>query len=143
MKKTLTVVGCAAAAVMLLAGTGAAHQGDDRKESPDHQKQTILWMSTTSISLLPTPYVSLKAKLTEADTGEPVVGRRIDFYGGGYALCQADTDRHGWARCNGAENYGLQTLKEIAAGYEAVFTGDGVHAPTAQHAPATIGTNLT
>ncbi|GGZ39818.1 hypothetical protein GCM10010365_70830 [Streptomyces poonensis] len=97
----VTVVGCAAAAVMLLAGTGAAHQGDGSNESPDYRKQTMLSMSTTSVSLLPTPSVMFRTKLTEAHTGKPIVGRRIDFYGGGYAICQASTDRQGWARSTG------------------------------------------
>jgi Bacterial Ig-like domain (group 3) len=104
-------------------------------------RETILTQSTGSMDLLPLPKVDFAAKLTDAATGEPVVARRIDFYGGGQELCQAPTDRYGCARCSAAENFGTQTANEIVAGYDAVFSGDREYDSSQQHASATIGTN--
>jgi Bacterial Ig-like domain (group 3) len=105
------------------------------------RRVTILTQSTASIDLLPFPKVELAAKLTDAVTGEPVMARMIDFYGGGQELCQAPTDMYGWVHCSAAENFGPQTVNEIVAGYEAVFSGDRDYGPSSQHASATIGTN--
>jgi hypothetical protein len=105
------------------------------------RRVTILTQSTASIDLLPFPKVELSAKLTDAVTGEPVMARMIDFYGGGQELCQAPTDMYGWVHCSAAENFGPQTVNEIVAGYEAVFSGDRDYGPSSQHASATIGTN--
>lgn len=101
---------------------------------------TVLTQSTASIELLSLFEIELAAKLTEAATGEPLVGRRVDFYGADQELCQASTDVYGWARCSEAENFGPQTAKEILTGYDAVFSGDGEYGPSTQHASATIGT---
>jgi Bacterial Ig-like domain (group 3) len=103
-------------------------------------RATILTQSTASIDLLPLPKVELAAKLIEASTGKPVAERMIDFYGGDQLLCHDVTDATGWARCSGAENFGPQTIKEVLAGYYAVFTGDGEYGPSTQHTSATIGT---
>lgn len=101
---------------------------------------TVLTQSTASIELLSLFEVELAAKLTEAATGEPLVGRRVDFYGADQELCQASTDVYGWARCSQAENFGPQAAKEILTGYDAVFSGDREYGPSTQHASATIGT---
>lgn len=103
-------------------------------------QDTILSQSTGSIELLSLSEVELSAKLTDATTGEPVVGRRVDFSGAGKELCQASTDIHGFARCSGTENFGLQTVREVVSGFDAVFSGDKEFAPSHQHASATIGT---
>jgi hypothetical protein len=105
------------------------------------RRVSILTQSTASIDLLPLPKVELAAKLTDAVTGEPITARMIDFYGGGQELCQAPTDMYGWVHCAAAENFGPQTVNEIVAGYEAVFSGDRDYGPSTQHAAATIGTN--
>lgn len=104
-------------------------------------RATILTQSTGSMDLLPLPRVELSAKLIDAANGEPVMARRIDFYGGGQELCQASTDMYGWAHCSAAENFGPQTAKEVVDGYDADFSGDRDYRPSSQHASATIGTN--
>ena len=105
------------------------------------RRVTILTQSTASIDLLPLPKVELSAKLTDAVTGEPITARMVDFYGGGQELCQAPTDMYGWVHCAAAENFGPQTVNEVVAGYDAVFSGDRDYGPSSQHASATIGTN--
>ena len=131
----VTVVVTAAGAPTAPTGGGAA------PATSAALRATILAQSTGSIDLLPSSKVELGAKLTDAATGEPVVARRIEFYGGGQELCEATTDTYGWVRCSAAENFGPQTVNEIVAGYDAVFSGDREYGPSTQHASATIGTN--
>jgi hypothetical protein len=102
------------------------------------RRGTILTQSAGSIALLSASEVKLSAKLTEASTGKPVEGRLIDFIGGRRLLCQARTDANGVAQCFGPENLGPETVREVLAGYDAVFSGDEEYGPSSQHAPAGI-----
>lgn len=104
------------------------------------RQATILTQSKGSIDAVPPPDVELAATLAQATTGQPVTGRTIRFYGGDQLLCQATTDATGLAQCSGAENLGTQTAKEVAAGYEAVFSGDAEYGPSSQYTSATVGT---
>jgi hypothetical protein len=103
-------------------------------------RATILTQSTGSMNLVPPLEVKFAAKLTEAASGAPVVGRRIDFSGDDQALCQAFTDVYGWASCSAAENLGTRTVTEVLAGYHAKFSGDREYGPSTQQTSATIGT---
>jgi len=102
------------------------------------RRGTILDESTGSIALLSASEVRLAAKLTEASTGKPIEGRLIDFYGGRRLLCQTRTDANGVAQCSGPENLGPQTVREVLAGYDVVFSGDDDYGPSTQHASAAI-----
>jgi Bacterial Ig-like domain (group 3) len=102
------------------------------------RRGTILTQSAGSIALLSASEVKLSAKLTEASTGKPLEGRLIDFMGGRRLLCQARTDANGVAQCFGPENLGPETVREVLAGYDAVFFGDEEYGPSSQHAPPGI-----
>jgi Bacterial Ig-like domain (group 3) len=102
------------------------------------RRGTILTQSAGSIALLSASEVKFAAKLTEASTGKPVEGRLVEFWGGRRLLCQARTDANGVTQCSGPENLGPETVREVLAGYDAVFSGDEDYGPSTQHAPAAI-----
>jgi len=63
---------------------------------------------------------TVSATLSRSDTGTPVVGQEVDFSAGSTALCSADTDATGTARCDAVTG----ALSIVAAqGYSVSFAG--------------------
>jgi YVTN family beta-propeller protein len=80
----------------------------------------------------------LDAKLTQTRTGVPVAGRRIVFRTvGGQALCGANTDATGVAKCD-ATVFLLVGTSVLLQGYTASFAGDDELAASASHGVITL-----
>jgi hypothetical protein len=103
-----------------------AQEGAVKSTTMTARKALKVEASTVKIHLLILEG-SLKARVTLAETGEPVSGLEIDFRSGSAKIeaCSAFTDPEGIAECS----TGIQLspgfiLDLVAAGYDAVFAGN-------------------
>ncbi|MCX4750350.1 hypothetical protein OG455_33395 [Kitasatospora sp. NBC_01287] len=105
---------------------------------------TSLGASQGSLNVTQMQLENISATATDARTGQPLVGARIQFFTtGGRLLGSAFTNYYGTAAINASENLGPGTVQELLNGYDAVLVGDGVHAPASAHAAITVGTDCT
>jgi hypothetical protein len=86
-----------------------------------------------TMGLPPRVNVQYEARLTRADTGDPLAGRTITFLVSGQVACTAETDADGVASCERSVEGSLAVL--LNDGYDAVFAGDEDQAPASGHGP--------
>ncbi|MEG3630687.1 hypothetical protein [Streptomyces poriticola] len=85
---------------------------------------------------------NLSATALDAYTGEPLAGKRVQFYTtAGRLLGSAYTNADGIAAITSPENLGPGTVQELLSGYHAVMLGDGFHTPATAHGAITLGTD--
>lgn len=77
-------------------------------------------------------FPNLNARLTLASSGEPLVGRTVDFFVRTSRVCSAVTGTDGVARCQGTLPLAARVV--LGFGYEARFAGDPYHAPAVARA---------
>lgn len=71
------------------------------------------------------PSAGVRAFLFDAESGEPLAGKKVYFWTpGGVEICRAVTDGEGEAACNGTARLGPTVIGTLANGCTATFQGD-------------------
>lgn len=135
---TVSVVDTAALAVTATVAVGAQPVGVAVHKVPPAGTTLQAGSATLQVRVLGFTVRSIDAKLTQTHTGAPVVGRKVTFrLMGGQALCSANTDATGTARCD-ANVPLLVGLGALLQGYTASYAGGDTYTGSTSHGTITL-----
>ncbi|MET9414660.1 hypothetical protein ABZY03_10820 [Streptomyces klenkii] len=123
-----------AAATVLSCTQAASAHGEHGSHEPH---TTRLSAQNANANLFP-PSIGARAFLSDAETGKPLMGKRVEFTTpDGSEICRAVTSADGEAACIGPLRLGTASAGTLTNGYVATFRGDEQYG--ASHAFGTVG----
>ncbi|GAA2654261.1 hypothetical protein GCM10010425_80680 [Streptomyces spororaveus] len=110
----------AATAVLACSQAASAHG----QPGPREPHATRISAENANANLFP-PSIGARAFLYDAETGKPLVGKRVEFTTpDGSEICRGVTNAEGEAACTGPLRLGTASAGTLTNGYVATFRGD-------------------